>query len=97
MTATASDQRRRFFLLRAALQDLIQLLQSQGYSVVGPAVVDEVILLRDLDDSHRLGSASAVLPASCGAARSDPAAAEPRLLGGRAGGCGRGHPAPRTR
>ena len=54
MTTTSPELRARLFLPRAALQDLIQTLREQGYSVVGPTVVDDVVMFREIRSADDL-------------------------------------------
>ena len=54
MTATQIDESKRLFLPRSALQDLIQLLRGQGYTVIGPTVVDDVVSMREIQSVDQL-------------------------------------------
>lgn len=44
----------RFYLARPALEDLIQVLRKQGYSVLGPRLVDGTVSLQPLESAAQL-------------------------------------------
>ena len=52
MTKPTPDQ--RWFLPRQGLQDLIGSLREKGYQVIGPTVVDGVVMLREIDSVEDL-------------------------------------------
>lgn len=54
MAMTHQKSKERKFLARDALNQLIELLRSEGYTVLGPTIVDGVIMLRELESADEL-------------------------------------------
>jgi ferredoxin len=54
MNADSRKPERRFFLPRPALDDLIQLLRQQGYTVLAPTVVNQTVSLQPIEGAGQL-------------------------------------------
>ncbi len=48
------ERRKRHFLPRSALDELVQLLSRQGYTIIGPTVVDNVVSMREITSADQL-------------------------------------------
>ena len=54
MVSTGFEHGKRQFLPRSAMDSLIQLLRGQGYKVVGPTLVDDVVMIREIQSAEQL-------------------------------------------